>query len=154
MNRDLYAEVSAQIFTELEAGAAPWVKPRSASPGANTQCNAFSRKICLSCKPDEPCGGPINSDRLSKRVDCLRNERSLPVSHQKGPRQNATNALEIERKRRKINRPELCPAAHNGLVAGSTPGPTSEKSFGGSTSLWTAASETPVSAKSGRGSLK
>jgi antirestriction protein ArdC len=39
MKRDLYAEVSARIVAELEAGAAPWVKPWSATPGANTPCN-------------------------------------------------------------------------------------------------------------------
>jgi hypothetical protein len=42
MKRDLYAEVSARIVAELEAGAAPWVKPWSATPGANTPCNAVS----------------------------------------------------------------------------------------------------------------
>ena len=36
MKRDLYAEVSARIVAELEAGAAPWAKPWSATPGANT----------------------------------------------------------------------------------------------------------------------
>src|SRR6266550_4492743 len=36
MKNDLYAEVSARIVAELEAGAAPWVKPWSAIPGANT----------------------------------------------------------------------------------------------------------------------
>ena len=35
MKRDLYAEVSARIIAELEAGAAPWIKPWSATPGAN-----------------------------------------------------------------------------------------------------------------------
>jgi antirestriction protein ArdC len=29
MKRDLYAEVSTRIVAELEAGAAPWVKPAS-----------------------------------------------------------------------------------------------------------------------------
>jgi N-terminal domain of anti-restriction factor ArdC len=33
MKRDLYAEVSTRIVAELEAGAAPWVKPWSATPG-------------------------------------------------------------------------------------------------------------------------
>jgi antirestriction protein ArdC len=32
MKRDLYAEVSARIVAQLEAGAAPWVKPWSATP--------------------------------------------------------------------------------------------------------------------------
>ena len=31
--RDLYAEVSARIIAELEAGAAPWIKPWAATPG-------------------------------------------------------------------------------------------------------------------------
>jgi len=44
MKRDLYAEVSARIVAELEAGAAPWVKPWSATPGANTPCNAVSNR--------------------------------------------------------------------------------------------------------------
>jgi hypothetical protein len=39
MKRDLYAEVSARIVAELEVGPAPWVKPWSATPGANTPCN-------------------------------------------------------------------------------------------------------------------
>ncbi len=34
MKRDLYSEVSARIIAELEAGAAPWVKPWSATAGA------------------------------------------------------------------------------------------------------------------------
>jgi antirestriction protein ArdC len=34
MKRDLYAEVSARIVAELEAGAAPWIKPWAATPGA------------------------------------------------------------------------------------------------------------------------
>jgi hypothetical protein len=42
MKRDLYAEVSARIVAELEKGAAPWVKPWSATPGANSPCNAVT----------------------------------------------------------------------------------------------------------------
>ena len=34
MERNIYAEVSTRIITELEAGAAPWIKPWSATPGA------------------------------------------------------------------------------------------------------------------------
>src|SRR5260370_2617400 len=49
MKRDLYAEVSARIVPELEAGAAPWVKPWSASPGANTPCNAVSNRPYSGC---------------------------------------------------------------------------------------------------------
>jgi antirestriction protein ArdC len=49
MKRDLYAEVSARIISELEKGAAPWVKPWSASPGANTPCNAVSNRPYSGC---------------------------------------------------------------------------------------------------------
>ena len=49
MKRDLYAEVSARIVAELEAGAAPWVKPWSATPGANTPCNALSNRPYSGC---------------------------------------------------------------------------------------------------------
>jgi len=50
---------------------------------------------------------------------------AAPVSHQKQPHQNATNAIEIEQKRGKINEADRYSAAHNGLVAGSSPaGPT------------------------------
>jgi antirestriction protein ArdC len=49
MKRDLYAEVSARIVAELEAGAPPWVKPWSATPGANTPCNAVSNRPYSGC---------------------------------------------------------------------------------------------------------
>ena len=49
MKRDLYAEVSARIVAELESGAAPWVKPWSASPGANTPCNAVTSRPYSGC---------------------------------------------------------------------------------------------------------
>ena len=49
MKRDLYAEVSARIVAELEAGAAPWVKPWSATPGTNTPCNAVSNRPYSGC---------------------------------------------------------------------------------------------------------
>jgi antirestriction protein ArdC len=47
--RDLYAEVSARIVAGLEAGAAPWGKPWSATPGANTPCNAVSNRPYSGC---------------------------------------------------------------------------------------------------------
>ena len=31
--RDLYKDVTARILAELEAGAPPWIKPWSATPG-------------------------------------------------------------------------------------------------------------------------
>jgi antirestriction protein ArdC len=49
MRRDLYSEVSARIVAELEAGAAPWIKPWSATPGANTPCNAVSNRPYSGC---------------------------------------------------------------------------------------------------------
>jgi antirestriction protein ArdC len=49
MKRDLYAEVSSRIIAELEAGAAPWVKPWSATPGANTPCNATTNRPYSGC---------------------------------------------------------------------------------------------------------
>ena len=49
MKRDLYSEVSARIIKELEAGAAPWVRPWSATPGANTPCNAASNRPYSGC---------------------------------------------------------------------------------------------------------
>jgi antirestriction protein ArdC len=49
MKRDLYAEVSARICAELERGAAPWVKPWSATAGANIPCNAVTNRPYSGC---------------------------------------------------------------------------------------------------------
>src|SRR5262245_23514471 len=49
MKRDLYAEVSARIVAELEAGAAPWIKPWSATAGANVPCNAVTNRPYSGC---------------------------------------------------------------------------------------------------------
>ena len=49
MKRDLCAEVSARIVAELEAGAAPWIKPWSATAGANTPCNAATNRPYSGC---------------------------------------------------------------------------------------------------------
>jgi antirestriction protein ArdC len=49
MRRDIYAEVSARIVAELERGAAPWVKPWSATPGQNTPQNAVSNRPYSGC---------------------------------------------------------------------------------------------------------
>ena len=40
---------SAQIVVELECGAAPWVKPWSATAGANTPCNAVTNRPYSGC---------------------------------------------------------------------------------------------------------
>jgi antirestriction protein ArdC len=44
MSRNLYTEVSARILSQLEAGAAPWVKPWSATPGQNMPHNAATNR--------------------------------------------------------------------------------------------------------------
>ena len=49
MKRDLYAEVSARIVAELEAGAAPWVKPWSATAGQNVPQNAVTNRPYSGC---------------------------------------------------------------------------------------------------------
>jgi antirestriction protein ArdC len=49
MKRDLYAEVSARIVAELEACAAPWIKPWSATAGMNVPCNAVSSRPYSGC---------------------------------------------------------------------------------------------------------
>jgi antirestriction protein ArdC len=49
MARDLYADVSARIIGELEQGAAPWVKPWSATPGHNVPQNAVSGRPYSGC---------------------------------------------------------------------------------------------------------
>ena len=49
MKRDLYAEVSTRIVAELEAGAAPWAKPWSATAGMNTPCNAATNRPYSGC---------------------------------------------------------------------------------------------------------
>src|SRR4030081_3598944 len=46
---DLYAEVSARIIAELERGAAPWVKPWSATPGQNVPQNAVTSRPYSGC---------------------------------------------------------------------------------------------------------
>jgi antirestriction protein ArdC len=49
MKRDLYADVSTRIVAELEAGAAPWVKPWSGTAGMNTPCNAVTDRPYSGC---------------------------------------------------------------------------------------------------------
>src|SRR5689334_23161068 len=49
MKRDLYAEVSERIIAELEAGAAPWIKPWSSTAGENTPCNAVTNRPYSGC---------------------------------------------------------------------------------------------------------
>jgi hypothetical protein len=66
-------------------------------------------------------------DRSKHVMLADRTLRTAPVSHQKRSGRSITNAIEIEQKLSKINKPDRHPPAHNGLVAGSSPaGPTSQ----------------------------
>ena len=49
MKRDLYSEVSARIIDELVRGAAPWVKPWSATAGQNVPQNAVTNRPYSGC---------------------------------------------------------------------------------------------------------
>ena len=49
IKRDLYTEVTARILAGLERGAAPWVKPWSATPGQNVPQNAVSNRPYSGC---------------------------------------------------------------------------------------------------------
>jgi antirestriction protein ArdC len=46
--RDLYSDVTARILTELETGAAPWIKPWSATPGLNHHAGQFGTFATIS----------------------------------------------------------------------------------------------------------
>jgi antirestriction protein ArdC len=47
--RDLYNEVTTRILAELETGAAPWIKPWSATPGQNHPHNAATNRPYSGC---------------------------------------------------------------------------------------------------------
>jgi len=49
MKRDVYADVTNKILAQLETGAAPWVKPWSATPGLNVPCNAVTNRPYSGC---------------------------------------------------------------------------------------------------------
>lgn len=49
VKRDLYTEVSSRIIAELERGAAPWVKPWSATAGQNIPQNAMTSRPYSGC---------------------------------------------------------------------------------------------------------
>src|ERR1700732_3723297 len=49
IRRNLYAEVTSRILAELERGAAPWVKPWSATPGQNVPQNAVTNRPYSGC---------------------------------------------------------------------------------------------------------
>jgi antirestriction protein ArdC len=47
--RDIYSEVSTRIIAELERGAAPWLKPWSATAGQNVPQNAVTNRPYSGC---------------------------------------------------------------------------------------------------------
>jgi len=49
VRRNLYEEVSARIIKELEAGAAPWVRPWAATAGQNVPQNAVTNRPYSGC---------------------------------------------------------------------------------------------------------
>jgi antirestriction protein ArdC len=49
VKRDLYAEVSERILSELQRGAVPWVKPWAATPGQNVPQNAVTSRPYSGC---------------------------------------------------------------------------------------------------------
>jgi antirestriction protein ArdC len=49
VKRDLYAEVSARILTELETGVLPWVKPWAVTAGQNVPQNAVTNRPYSGC---------------------------------------------------------------------------------------------------------
>jgi antirestriction protein ArdC len=49
MQRDFYAEVTTRIVQELERGAAPWIKPWSATAGQNVPQNAVTNRPYSGC---------------------------------------------------------------------------------------------------------
>jgi antirestriction protein ArdC len=49
MKRDLYADVTVRIIAELERGAAPWIKPWSATAGQNVPQNAVTNRPYSGC---------------------------------------------------------------------------------------------------------
>jgi len=65
------------------------------------------------------------------RLPSTDGRRTAPVSHQKQLEQTTTNAIETEQKHSRINEADRYSAAHNGLVAGSSPaGPTTLRPSG------------------------
>src|ERR1700684_1419460 len=49
MKRDLYKEVASHIIAELNRGAAPWIKPWSATAGQNVPQNAVTNRPYSGC---------------------------------------------------------------------------------------------------------
>jgi hypothetical protein len=71
--------------------------------------------VALAAKPMGSLGSRSVSITLARIQADRPKSPTAPVSLQKRTHQTATNAINLERKRRKINETDLSPAAHNGL---------------------------------------
>jgi len=80
-------------------------------------------QVSIGSNADSPSGNGVVGPPLGPATRLT--IAAAPVSLQKGPEQSRTNASDFKRKLNKYNKTEHYPAAHNGLVAGSSPaGPT------------------------------
>ena len=113
--------VGGQVRSESNRGAAGIeLQRKRPTPSRHVRCSRLQWINFVSDFVGDQLGGPT-------RWSILRTESwaTAPVSHQKRHERSATNAIEIERKRREFNEADRYSAAHNGLVAGSSPaGPT------------------------------
>jgi hypothetical protein len=69
MKRDLYSEVTARIVAELERGAAPWIRPGSATADQNVPRGATPRILTYKQAIGrvwtvDPFGPPFNAASL------------------------------------------------------------------------------------------
>ena len=105
MKRDLYREVSDRIVAELERGAAPWVRPWSATAGVNTPCNAATNRRYF---------------RQQRRLAL--DGASGPVALNRGPRLGSTRLCEQYARARARARaswglsPVVCPRSQDDLL--------------------------------------
>jgi hypothetical protein len=77
----------------------------------------------------------LTSGRSGMLFKCRFDLQAAPVSHQKRSKRDTTNAINHGRKRRKINDRNRYLAAHNGLVAGSSPAEPTSQSAGSDSDL-------------------
>ena len=94
IKRDLYAEVTSRILAELELGAAPWVKPWSATPGQNVPCNAVSNRpysgLQRTLFPDAQCAVEPKRLRLVRLTNWITAAARLRLSIHSLPWESAT----------------------------------------------------------------
>ena len=86
--RDLYTDVTSRILAEIETGAAPWIKPWSATPGLNHPHNAISNRPYSGCNVvllwmkhhDVPRYLTFKQAVLAQNFETLRNPRDFRVA--------------------------------------------------------------------------